>query len=73
MLNTDVKPVIHPPRKVPFAIHEQLKIKLDSLEAEGIVSKVTTPTPWVNSLVIVHKKDGTLRLCLDPTYLNRAI
>lgn len=72
-LDPNVKPVIHPPRKVPFAIHQQLKNKLNSLEAEGIVSKVTTPTPWVNSLVIVHKKDGSLRLCLDPTNLNKAI
>lgn len=37
-----------------------------------VVEKVTDPTEWVNS-VIVYKKDGNLRLCLDPTDLNRAI
>ena len=31
------------------------------------------PTPWVNSLVIVEKRDGSLRLCLDPRDLNKAI
>ena len=31
------------------------------------------PTPWVNSLVIVEKRDESLRLCLDPRDLNKAI
>ena len=35
--------------------------------------KVDEPIDWVNSLVCVTKKNGTLRLCLDPKDLNRAI
>lgn len=31
------------------------------------------PTEWVNSFVIVEKKDGSLRLCLDPSNLNKYI
>ena len=31
------------------------------------------PTDWVNGLIIVEKKDGFLRLCLDPRDLNKAI
>ena len=31
------------------------------------------PTDWVNSLVCATKRDGTIRLCLDPKDLNRAI
>ena len=31
------------------------------------------PTALVNSLVIVEKRDGSLRLCLDPRDLNKAI
>ena len=31
------------------------------------------PTPWVNSLVIVEKRDGSLLLCLDPGDFNKAI
>ena len=37
------------------------------------ISKVTGPTDWVNSLVIIEKKDGSLRLCLDPGDLDTAI
>lgn len=72
-IDSSVQPVIHAVRKVPFAIHEDLKKKLNQLEVEGVVSKVTIPTEWVNSLVIVHKKDKSLRLCLDPKDLNKAI
>ena len=30
------------------------------------------PTDWVNNLVIMEKKNGSLRLCLDPRDLNKA-
>ena len=35
--------------------------------------KVDQPTDWVHNLVIVEKKNGSLRLCLDPRALNNAI
>ena len=31
------------------------------------------PTDWINSLVIVEKKTGQLRLCIDPGGLNKNI
>ena len=31
------------------------------------------PTAWISSLVIVPKRNGGLRICLDPQDLNRAI
>ncbi|KAI0241775.1 hypothetical protein LSAT2_018988, partial [Lamellibrachia satsuma] len=42
-------------------------------ERDGIVADVEQPTPWVNNLVITEKRNGSLRLCLDPKPLNRAI
>ncbi|VDH89666.1 Hypothetical predicted protein [Mytilus galloprovincialis] len=38
-----------------------------------IICKVNGPTPWVNSLVVVEKPNGKLRVCLDPKDLNSAI
>ena len=38
-----------------------------------VVERVDEPTDWVNSLVIVEKPNGQLRLCLDPKDLNNAI
>ena len=73
VIDETVKPVIHPPRKVPYSILGKLQEKLSQLEKSGVVRKVDKPTPWVNSLVIVEKRDGSLRLCLDPRDLNKAI
>jgi hypothetical protein len=72
-LDPAVPPVIHPPRRVPEALQEPLKKELDALEAQGIITKVSEPTDWVNSLVCVTKPNGSLRLCLDPKDLNKAI
>ena len=43
------------------------------MEENGIISRVTEPTEWVNSLVVETKPSGDLRICLDPTDLNRAV
>jgi len=66
-------PIVHPPRKVPIAIREKLKSELDRMVTLDIISKVSEPTEWVNSLVTVQKPDGSLRICLDPKDLNNAI
>lgn len=67
-----VKPVIHPPRKVSFALKEKLRDKLEELERRGIIETVTVPTDWVSSMVTVVKPNK-LRVCIDPKDLNRAI
>ena len=72
-LDDTVEPVIHLPRRVPYSLLEKLKDKLQELEEKDVIQKVDRPTPWVNSLVIVEKLDGSLRLCLDPRDLNKAI
>ena len=72
-LDTTISPVQHAPRRVPVALRDQLKAELDKMTEQGIVAPVTAPTPWVSSLVVVPKKNGTLRLCLDPKDLNKAV
>jgi len=68
-----VPPVIHAPRSVPAPIREQVKRELDHLEKSNIIKKVTEPTEWVNSMVAIRKKNGRVRICIDPTNLNIAI
>ena len=72
-LKSDAVPVCEPPRRVPFALRESLKTKLDSMEEQGVIKKVDKPTEWVHNLVIVEKKDKSLRICLDPRNLNICI
>ena len=43
------------------------------MEKLWAISKVTEPTDWVSSLVVVEKSDGSIRICLDRKDLNQAI
>ena len=72
-LEAGVTPVQHVPRRVPVPLREVLQKSLDDLTKQHIISPVQQPTPCVSSMVIVPKKHGTLRICLDPQDLNRAI
>ena len=69
----DVAPVVHPPRPVPAPILNQVKTELNHLEKCGIIKMVEERTRWVNSMVCVRKKNGRVRICIDPTELNRAV
>ena len=60
-------------RKVPFALREPLKQELKRMEKLGVIERVDRPTPWVSAIVIVKKKSGKLRVCIDPRPLNKAI
>ena len=68
-----VKLVVHPPRRVPAPLRQNVKDELDRIERLGVVERVQEPTEWVNSLVAVLKPNGKIRLCIDPKDLNRAI
>ena len=43
------------------------------MERQEIIAPVDRPTEWVSNLTVVEKKNGTLRVCLDPILLNEAI
>ena len=67
-----VKPMQHSPRRVPVALRDKVKAKLDDVEKKGIVEKVTTPTEWISSMVVVTTPNK-IRICLDPRDLNKAV
>ena len=58
-------------------MQQLLKDELDKLVKEGILHKVDIgqPIEWLNSFVCVKEKTnyGKIRLCLDPTHLNKWI
>ena len=75
VLSEDNEPVQKPAHRVPVAMKEKFRKELQSMAKAGIISKLgrNTPTPWLNSYVIVKKPNGSLRICLDPTDLNKYI
>ena len=70
-LSPDAQPVQLAPRAVPQSILPELKAQLDKMESEGIIRPCPEVTDWVHNLVTVIKKDGSLRVCLDPRNLNK--
>jgi hypothetical protein len=51
----------------------KVKVELQMMKDSGIIAKVDEPTEWVSSMVVAEKKDGGVRICLDPRELNKAI
>ena len=72
-LDPSIPSVQHPPRRVPVPLRDILQRTLGDLNNQGIIVPVQVPTPWISSMVVVPKKNGTLRICLDPQDLNKAI
>ena len=72
-LKDSYRPVLHPPRTVPLGMQSAYIAELDRLVKEGIITKVHEHREWINSIASVMKEDGSLRLCLDPKDLNKAI
>jgi hypothetical protein len=71
-IDKSVKPVQHQPRRVAALMKQAIKQKISDLEKMGIITKVTEPTEWISSMVVV-KKPSKFRICLDPKDLNKAL
>ena len=39
-----------------FSSVNKLKVKLNRLESEGVIEKVTGPTEWISPIVVVEKQ-----------------
>ncbi|CAO4386706.1 unnamed protein product [Caenorhabditis nigoni] len=73
LLKPDAKPVFRKARPVPFAALPTVSEELDRLQQAGVISPVEH-SEWAAPIVLVKKKNGSLRMCADfSTGLNDAI
>ena len=65
----DHRPIKQPIRRTPFA----LRTKVDQLVQEMLEQRVIEPSesPWVSPIVLVQKRDGGVRFCVDYRKLNQ--
>jgi len=69
-IDTDpyVTPIYQRARPVPLRCVEEVKREIDGMLRAGIVTP--SQSEWSSPIVIVRKKDGGLRLCVDYRALN---
>ena len=72
-LDPTVPPVVCSARKIPVAMKQDVINELEHMKNIGVIEEVTEPTEWVSSMVAAKKKDGSIRLCIDPVHLNKAL
>ena len=66
-LDESVRLVQLPPRRVPLAVKEKLQSNME------IITKADDSTDWISSLVVTTKRNGEVRLCIDPNPLSNAL
>ena len=67
-LTSDI-PVRQTPYAVPFALKSSLKKELQQMEDLGIIRK--SDSPYASPVVVVKKKYGSNRICIDFRRLNK--
>ena len=62
------RPVRLPPYRLPQAYRDEVHQELQEMQEEGIIEP--SSSEWAAPIVLVKKKDGNLRLCVDYRRLN---
>ena len=58
-------------RRISFAARQEITDQLEKMQASGVIEP--SDSPWASPVVLVRKKDGTLRFCVDYRALNSVI
>lgn len=64
----DSLPLASPPRRIPIALEEKVDKLVEDLLANDIIRP--SDSPWNAPIVIVAKKNGDIRMCVDYRRLN---
>nr|CDJ91014.1 RNA-directed DNA polymerase (reverse transcriptase) domain containing protein [Haemonchus contortus] len=65
---TEIPPSRYRPTRIPTRFQKELDDHINKLLKAGRI--VESDTPWVHNTVLVRKRDGSLRVCLDFRPLN---
>ena len=58
------------PHSIPLHMKRRVNNALQAMLSAGIIEVNTTPTTFLSNIVIVSRKDGRMRICLDLRLLN---
>ena len=64
----DHPPVKQPPSPTPVVHREKIEQMVNDMRKQGVVK--LSHSPWASPIVLMPKKDGSLRFCVDYRHLN---
>ena len=64
----DAKPIKERPRRHPYSHQQEIQRQVSDLQKRGVIEP--SDSPWAANVVLVNKKDGTKRFCVDYRKLN---
>lgn len=65
------KPFSCSPRRLSYVEREKLQVMLDEYMRDGIIRK--SSSEYASPIVLVKKKSGELRMCIDFRRLNKVV
>lgn len=72
-VDSDATPVSRPPRPIPVTIRDKVHAELNRLIDLEVIEHVDEPSEWTSQFVATTKKNGDIRICIDPRPLNEAL
>lgn len=67
-IDTEGAPIRQGVRRVPLPQREEIRKLLKEMQERDII--VPSKSPWASPIVLVPKKDGSIRLCVDYRKVN---
>ncbi|GFV53640.1 retrovirus-related Pol polyprotein from transposon 412 [Trichonephila clavipes] len=68
---TDDKPIYHSPRRLPFTERDIVDKQIDEWTQNNVIEPCSSA--YASQVLVVHKKDGSPRVCIDFRKLNRVL
>ena len=64
---------LYTPRNVSIPYRAQVGRELDRMQQMGVIERVEEPTQWCAGMVVVPRKSGEVRICVDMKPLNESV
>ena len=61
------------PRRVAIPLLPKVEAELQRMLQLGVIEQVNQPTEWCSGMVVVPKPNGSVRICVDLTNLNKNV